>query len=118
MDRLRTERTGTALWSGPAQTRVEDVLERGRERDERQLHQGDREDRAKDVPDAVTEEQRALPLCEVQHDAPIRSGDWHQTEEDDEDLCVHRLGHREDEVDGDVTAHGRKDLSEDDVEQA
>src|SRR3989442_4960061 len=115
MERPLTERTGTLL--RPAKLRVEDVLERRRERDERELEERDRQDWAEDVPDAVAVEERALALSEVQHDPPVRSGDWHEPEEYHEDLCVHRLGHRQDEVDGDVAAHRWQDLAEDDVEQ-
>src|SRR3954468_4694926 len=100
MDRSRTERTAGLIAlprprsvraSRGAQPRVEDVLERGREGDERELEQRDREDRAEDVPERVAEEDRALAVREVQHDAPVLTRQRHEPEEDDAGLRVDGL---------------------------
>src|SRR5213593_4567969 len=128
IERSRTERTlsGATLGTGcgcgtltrAAQARVEDVLERRREPDERQLEERDREDRAEDVPEAVAEKERAPDVREVQHEAPVTSGEREQAEKRESGDAVDRRRHREDEVDGDVAAHVRQDLFEDDVEEA
>src|ERR1700716_2578526 len=95
MARSRTESSAGELivaWSLSAsarpEARVEHVLETRRERDQRQLEERDREDRAEDVPESVGEIDRALAQRKLQHHAPVRAGQRDKPEHDQPDLGV------------------------------
>src|SRR5262249_13306148 len=98
-----------------SQARIEDLNQATLERDQRQLKKRERQNRRHNIPETIPGEDRATCKGELEHNAPVRARQRHNTKEHQRGLESHGGGDTQDEIDRNVAHHVGQNLAEDDM---